>query len=84
MLGDGIRRLKEKGLIDERLFDWSQQLHAFRNVATHPTDVPISRQDAADLLMFVYAIVEYIYDLADRYAEFKRRIDTKPKRKSSS
>ena len=73
MLGKGIRKLKDKGLIDQRLFDWSQQLHAFRNVAAHPTDTTISREDATDLCSFVYAIIEYIYDLTDRYNEFKER-----------
>lgn len=33
----------------------------------------ISRQDAEDLETFVYAIIEYIYDLADRYEEFTER-----------
>jgi len=81
MLGEGIRQLKEKGLIDDRLFDWSQQLHAFRNVAAHPTDESISREDAEDLQSFVYAIIEYIYDLTDRYTEFKERIAKKAKKK---
>jgi hypothetical protein len=81
MLGEGIRQLKDKGLIDDRLFDWSQQLHAFRNAAAHPTDDSISREDAEDLQSFVYAIIEYIYDLTDRYAEFKERMEKKAKRK---
>lgn len=81
MLGEGIRKLKDNGLIDQRLFDWSQQLHAFRNVAAHPTDVTISRQDAEDLCTFVYAIIEYIYDLTDRYNEFKERLTEKKKPK---
>jgi len=80
MLGEGIRKLKEKNLIDERLFDWSQQLHAFRNIAAHPTEEAISRKDAEDLQTFVYAIIEYIYDLTDRYNEFKRRIARKAKK----
>ncbi|MDY7011377.1 MAG: DUF4145 domain-containing protein [Planctomycetota bacterium] len=77
MLGEGIRMLKDKGLIDQRLFDWSQQLHAFRNIAAHPTDRTISREDADDLRSFVYAIIEYIYDLTDRYNEFKERLAKK-------
>lgn len=77
MLGEGIRKLKDNGLIDQRLFDWSQQLHAFRNVAAHPTEITISREDAADLRSFVYAIIEYIYDLTDRYNEFKERLAKK-------
>jgi hypothetical protein len=81
MLGEGIRKLKENNFIDERLFDWSQQLHAFRNIAAHPTEESISRQDAEDLQTFVYAIIEYIYDLTDRYNEFKERIARKAKKK---
>ena len=81
MLGEGIRQLKDKGFIDERLFNWSQQLRAFRNVAAHPTDESISREDAEDLQSFVYAIIEYIYDLTDRYNEFKERIAKKAKKR---
>lgn len=79
MLGEGIRKLKDNGLIDQRLFDWSQQLHAFRNDAAHPTEseTTISREDAIDLQSFVYAIIEYIYDLTDRYEEFKKRLAKK-------
>ena len=77
MLGKGIRELKDKGIIDQRLYDWSQQLHAFRNLAAHPEDVLISREDAEDLQVFVYAIIEYIYDLAERYDEFKERLSRK-------
>jgi len=74
MLAEGIKKLKEAKHIDERLFEWSQQLHAFRNIAAHPEDIVIPRQDAEDLQAFVYAIVEYIYDLTDRYEEFKARL----------
>ena len=81
MLAEGIRKLKEKKVIDERLYDWSQQLHAFRNLAAHPEDVSISRNDTEDLQTFVYAIVEYIYDLTDRYNEFKSRVEKRKKRK---
>jgi hypothetical protein len=73
ILGEGIKELNAKNVIDQRLFDWSQQLQAFRNIAAHPEGTPISREDAEDLHAFVYAIIEYIYDLADRYEEFKER-----------
>ncbi|MCK1293997.1 DUF4145 domain-containing protein [Bradyrhizobium sp. 30] len=36
MLADGIKQLRDKNYIDSRLFDWSQHLHAFRNLAAHP------------------------------------------------
>lgn len=83
MLGEGIKQLREKQIIDDRLYDWSQQLQAFRNLAAHPEDISISREDAADLQTFVYAIVEYIYDLTDRYEEFKAREEQRAKRKKA-
>lgn len=83
MLGEGIKKLKDKKIIDDRLYDWSQQLQAFRNLAAHPEDISISRHDAEDLQTFVNAIVEYVYDLADRYEEFKSRVDARAKRKKS-
>jgi hypothetical protein len=79
MLAEGIRELRDRNFIDQRLYDWSQQLHAFRNVAAHPNDIAIARQDAEDLQTFVYAIVEYIYDLTDRYEEFRERLDRRKK-----
>ena len=81
MLGAGIRLLKERKLIDERLYDWSQQLQAFRNLAAHPEEISISREDADDLQAFVHAITEYIYDLADRYEQFKVRAQRRASRR---
>jgi Domain of unknown function (DUF4145) len=82
MLGQGIKQLREQNIIDDRLFDWSQQLQAFRNLAAHPDDdFAPSRQDTEDLQAFVSAITEYVYDLTDRYNEFKRRMAEKEKKK---
>jgi len=86
MLSDGIKELKAKNLIDDRLFDWSQQLHAFRNLAAHPDGdaTSIARQDAEDLQTFAYAIIEYIYDLTDRYNQFLKRQTLRAKAKVAS
>ena len=84
MLGEGLRLLKDGGHIDERLFDWSQHLHAFRNTAAHPDDGVITRNDAEDLQAFTYAIIEYIYDLADRYDQFKERIEAEKMKKEAA
>jgi len=83
MLAEGIKKLRQKNVIDDRLYDWSQQLHAFRNLAAHPEDISISREDAEDLQTFVYAIIEYIYDLTDRYNEFKSRVEAQKKKKKT-
>ncbi len=83
MLGAGIKALKEKNIIDQRLYDWSQQVQAFRNLAAHGEDFYASREDAEDLQAFVHAIIEYVYDLTDRYEEFKERAEERKKPKRS-
>jgi hypothetical protein len=74
MLGEGIKQLRNHKIIDERLFEWGLKLQQHRNLAAHPEDVTITSEDATDLQSFIYAIVEYVYDLTDRHEEFKRRI----------
>ncbi|KWV44530.1 hypothetical protein AS156_24035 [Bradyrhizobium macuxiense] len=83
MLGEGIRQLHERKIIDERLYEWSQSLHAIRNMVAHPEDISVSRDDAEDLQVFVNAITEYVYDLSDRYEEFKERQAEKKKPRKS-
>lgn len=82
MLGAGIKKLRDLKVIDDRLFDWSQQLQAFRNLAAHPEDISISRDDADDLQVFAHAIVEYVYELAERYDDFKARAERQKRRKA--
>jgi len=84
MLSAGIKELREKKFIDDRLYDWSLSLNAVRNLAAHPEDITVSRQDAEDLQAFVYAITEYVYDLTDRYNEFKEREEEKKKPRRSA
>lgn len=79
MLAEGIKKLKEMKIIDERLYEWSQQLRVFRNLAAHAVDVNITRRDAEDLKIFVQAIIEYIYDLNERYEEFMSRSNNNKK-----
>lgn len=71
MLGKGIQELRDRKIIDDRLYDWSVSLQAMLNLAAHPEDITVSREDAEDLQVFVNAITEYVYDLTDRYEEFK-------------
>ena len=78
-LNNGINVLREMKIIDERLYEWSQQLKALRNLAAHAVDIKLSRRDVQDLLIFVYAIIEYIYDLTDRYEEFMSRSENRKK-----
>lgn len=69
-LAGGIRELKAQGVIDGRLFDWSEALRERRNIGAHATEEDVSREDAEDVLNFAIAICEYVFVLSDRYKEF--------------
>ena len=72
-LGKGIQELKDKGIIDNRLLEWSEELRDARNNAAHATDAAVSPQDAEDLLTFTYAIIDYVFLLALKFQRFKKR-----------
>lgn len=69
----GLKELKEKGIIDERLFKWGEELRKHRNVGAHATDEKISKEDARDLLDFVNAICEYVFVLTEKFNKFMER-----------
>jgi len=73
MLGEGLKELFERKIIDQRLAEWSKQIQQYGNMSAHAVDIIISTQDANDLMSFVTALVEYVYDLTKRYDEFMSR-----------
>jgi len=72
-LGAGIKELRDKGIIDARLYEWSEELRDQRNNAAHATEANISAQDAEDIVAFTYAIVEYVFMLTKKFEDFKKR-----------
>lgn len=72
-LGAGLKELKDKGLIDARLYQWSEELRDQRNDAAHATDAVISAQDADDVLSFTYAIIDYVFLLTQKFEQFQQR-----------
>ena len=72
-LADGLKKLKEKGIIDDRLFQWGEELRKHRNIGAHATGEKISKEDAKDLLDFVNAICEYVFVLTERFNKFMER-----------
>ena len=72
-LGKGIEELKNREIIDRRLFQWGKELQKHRNIAAHAGDEKISPQDAKDLLDFVVAICEYVFVLTDKFNAFMLR-----------
>ena len=74
-LAKGLKELKDKGVIDGRLFEWGDSPRGRRNIGAHATDEEVSREDANDVLDFTIAICEYVYVLAEKYEGFKARDD---------
>lgn len=72
-LAKALPELRERKLIDERLFSWGDELRKHRNVAAHATEDRISRDDATDLLEFLNAICEYVFILTPRFESFMAR-----------
>ena len=81
-LGVGLKKLVEKGIIDNRLFEWAEVLRKQRNIGAHATEDETSREDAKDVLAFAIALCDYIYVLAEKYKEFIERKARKLKGKA--
>lgn len=72
-LASGLKELKDKGIIDGRLYDWGEALKDRRNIGAHASDEEVSKEDARDVLDFAVAICEYVYVLTHKYNKFKER-----------
>lgn len=68
-----LKELLERGLIDQRLWLWGDELRKHRNLAAHPSERKFSSADATDLLDFVTAICEYVFVLTPRFQSFMQR-----------
>jgi hypothetical protein len=72
-LMESLRDLREKEMIDDRLFEWSDALRSAGNEAAHDVKVIVSRNDAWDILDFTNAIVDYLFSYRDQFEQFRAR-----------
>jgi hypothetical protein len=72
-LGGGLKELKDRGVIDARLYQWSEELRDQRNNAAHATDTVIGAQDANDVMTFTFGIVDYVFLLTQKFEQFQAR-----------
>ncbi|MDD4977484.1 MAG: DUF4145 domain-containing protein [Gallionella sp.] len=72
-LGGGLKELRDTGVIDAKLYQWGEELRDQRNNAAHATDTEISHQDANDVVTFTYAIIDYVFLLAQKFERFQVR-----------
>jgi hypothetical protein len=72
-LAAGLKKLKDDGVIDNRLFGWGEALRENRNLGAHATTEKVSKDDARDLLDFSTAICEYVFVLNEKWERFQKR-----------
>jgi hypothetical protein len=72
-LKDGIDKLHELDIIDDRLHKWGKAVHLERNEGAHASGWSYNEQDASDILEFSRAIIEYVFDIRRRFEKFEAR-----------
>ena len=72
-LVSSLKELKDKGIIENRLYEWAEALRISGNEAAHDVNVTTSAADAKDLIEFTNALLEYVFTFRDKFEEFKRR-----------
>jgi uncharacterized protein YbaR (Trm112 family) len=72
-LGAGLRELREREVLPERLYEWARMIQQERNAAAHASGKEVSKVLAQDLLHFAKEICHWVFVLPERWAEFKAR-----------
>jgi hypothetical protein len=71
-----LKKLADDGRIDETLAQWADALRIIGNKGAHYTGEPVAREDAEDALAFAEALLDHIYVLRQRFAQFLARLET--------
>lgn len=80
-VSDGLKKLHDDKVIDNRLFEWAQALRADGNLAAHEIEAGIGHDDAQDLTQFSEAILDYVFVLHEQFEAYRARRAKKPPRK---
>jgi len=72
-LADKVENVKNTGKINDQLIRWATELRLIGNDAAHDLEIIISRQDAEDSLVFLNALLLYIYTLDKKFEDFLSR-----------
>ena len=73
LLHGGLKELLDNGIIDQKIFEWSEALRLHRNIGAHAGESKISKEDSKDLLDFTNAICEYVFVLQKKFDNFMKR-----------
>lgn len=72
-LHDKLQFLKDDGVLDERLHQWSSLVKDIGNEGAHDTSDLVTREDAEEVLSFVEALLDYLYVYRMRFEAFVTR-----------
>lgn len=72
-LAESLRKMRDAGSIEARLFDWADALRISGNEAAHGVELTVNAQDASDIIDFTQALIEYVFTFRDRFEQFKAR-----------
>ena len=72
-LATALKEMKDKGIIENRLYEWADTLRISGNEAAHGVNTRLSQQDAKDILEFTHAILEYVFTFQEKFQQFKNR-----------
>jgi hypothetical protein len=72
-LFEGLKELKDRDIIDRRLYTWADELRQHRNLAAHASGAQFTREDAQDIFDFAVAICDYVFVLNKKFEEFTKR-----------
>jgi hypothetical protein len=72
-LSKSLEEMRDKGIIEKRLFDWADALRISGNEAAHDVYVTVSAEDARDILDFTNALTEYVFTFRDKFETFQKR-----------
>jgi len=68
-----LKNLKEKGILEGTLYNWTDELRLIGNDGAHSHEQIVTQQDAKDALDFFEALITYLYHLVSQYEELKNR-----------
>lgn len=72
-LHGGLKELRDRKIIDGRIYKWGEELRKERNIGAHVSAEETTKDNARDVLDFAIAICDYIFVLSEKYKNFIER-----------
>ena len=73
VLSRRLDRLRQHGIIDKAMFDWTQELRLSGNKGAHADPEDVTETEAKDLLEFAQALLLYAFELPKRLQRARER-----------